>query len=219
MKRYIKSSSSINDVIQKVQSRLEQSGVIDSVYSVDGYENYSGNYYIEVTLKPHRKKIKKTLIANKLDAYIDKLCKSLQSYLTEGDTTPREDAFIIQVTIDDLLIGYVANISQGRGQIWAYLTADPYKAERFTKAYSNMIGWVDEFMIPGYISTEYEDLHLIRDDQSDIDDLYNWVRENKGNTYHCYAFRNDVHYDYVKIDNVSRVSPISSDEFERILIG
>lgn len=220
MKRMIIASDlSEESAARKIKSKLDQMNLSDRVREIYVEKNYSNNYYVELILKPHGKKIKKTLIASKLDQYIDKLCRSLESYLDEGDTIPREDAFILQVTIDSLLIGYVAVISRGRGQIWAHLTADPNKAERYRKAYSNMIGYVDEFIIPAYISTEYKDLHLVRDDQSDIDDLYNWVNKNKGQTYHCYAFINDVHYDYVRIDDASRISPISSSEFESILIS
>ena len=216
MKRYIKSSSSIDDVIQKVQSRLEQSGVIDSVYSVDGYENYSGNYYIEVTLKPHRKKIKKTLIANKLDAYIDKLCDSVQSWIEEGETIPRDNAYVVLVSIKGLALGYISGISRGRGQIWAGLTSNPDTAERYNKPYANMVNFIDELTIPRYVSTDYRSLHLVSD--GDIDDLKNWVNKNRGETYHAYTLSKWVSYSYVNLNDASSIPSISESKFESILV-
>ena len=222
MKRYVVAqteSLTPDHIIDLITTKLNEYGLTNSIYSIDCDENYSGNYYVEVSLKPYRKKIKKTLITSKLDNYIDKLCDSIKSYLEEGETTPKDDAYVILVSVDGLELGYVSGVTTGRGQKWAYLVSDPNHAKRYNKKNSGRVEFVDEFMIPNYVSTDFKALHVV-EHGSDTKELYSWVNEHRnGETYHCYTLGDLVNYEYVKLNDARSLSPISSDDFERILIG
>lgn len=197
------------DIINIIQSQLEQLDIDDKVYSISVNENNAGNYFAEVTLNQRRKKIKQTLIATKLDESINKLCNTVYTYIEEGATISINDAYVILVSINGLDIGYIAEVASGRGQTWAYLCQDSSDAMRLKSPKYNRLYAINEFVVPEYISTSYRFIELSEGDMAD--------RSYSTDPYYCVIPDTILDIEYIRLNEARWVPTISNREFENAI--
>ena len=229
MKRYVRSEADMSsyssaEIEQRILDTLQSKGIESKVRNLSVDENWHGNFAVTLTMKPHGAKIKKTIRKTSVDSGVDDVCNSAYSYVTEGNKIPRSSAVLVRIDIGDVCFGYIRSIDSGRGEVWAYVTADPAEAQRFNSRVPSKAYRIIDIICPEYLKSDSEILIMHKLPSyitpEEVAGCEQWAHEHKRRTLHGY-FDPDLQWTYtaVPIDSAVELSEMPLRTMYSCLLG